>query len=77
MKRLLKYIIVIGCFIVFTNEGKPQDCYYVAVTFENGETHYISSNTVKKQGELMEIIEYNRGKQEFIDEYCEWERTVR
>jgi hypothetical protein len=77
MKRLLMYIIVIGCFFVFTNEGKPQDCYYVAVTFENGETHYISSKIVKKQGELMDVIEYNRDKQKTIAEYLEWERTVR
>lgn len=83
-KRLRNFVrafifktIVVTIFFLFTNKSKPHDSYYVSVTFDNGETHYISSKIVKKQAELMKEIEYNIDKQKAFAEYLEWEKTVR
>ena len=83
-KRLRNFVralsfktIVVTMFFLFSNESKPHDSYYVSVTFDNGETHYISSKIVKKQAELMQTIEGNLDKQKAFAEYFEWEKTVR
>lgn len=76
-KITLFKLIVVMSFLIFTNEGKPKDSYYVAVTFDNGETHYISSKIVKKQEELMEEYVNYQVKQESIAEYIKWELKAR